>query len=123
MRHPLLIATLFTLLLLSGGTAFAVLENSSLKVFAVAPDGKALSAELMLKIVPGNGQVWSSVSGPLVGTATQSTEKIAVKIAKNYFADADNYDYFFSIKSNASVVDGPSAGSAMSLLVVSALKL
>ncbi len=122
MRHTLLFATLMVALLFASGTAFGVLEESSLKVFAVAPDGKALSAELMLKIVPGNGQVWSSVSGPLVGTATQSTEKIAVKISKNYFADADKYDYFFLIKSNASVVDGPSAGSAMSLLVVSALQ-
>ncbi len=100
----------------------AVLSESSLKVFAVAPDGTALDADLQLKIVPGNGTVWSSVSGPLVGTATQSTEKIAVKVARNYFEDVDLYDYFFSIDSEASVVDGPSAGSAMALLVVSALQ-
>lgn len=120
MRHSFLIATLF--ILLFAGSAFAVLTDSSIRVFAVAPDGKALSAELELHIIPGEGRVWSSVSGPLVGTATQSTEKIAVRISENYFEDADKYDYFFTINSNASVVDGPSAGSAMSLLVVSALQ-
>ncbi|QQR93122.1 MAG: hypothetical protein IPJ89_02690 [Candidatus Iainarchaeum archaeon] len=121
MRASPLISTLFLILLLAS-TSFAVLTDTSLRVFAVAPDGKALSAELELHIIPGEGRVWSSVSGPLVGTATQSTEKIAVKISKNYFANADQYDYFFTINSNASVVDGPSAGSAMSLLVVSALQ-
>lgn len=121
MRTSWAISTLFILLLLAS-TSFGVLTDSSLRVFAVAPDGKALSAELELHIIPGEGRVWSSVSGPLVGTATQSTEKIAVRISKNYFEDADQYDYFFTINSNASVVDGPSAGSAMSLLVVSALQ-
>ncbi len=102
--------------------AFAALPSSSIKVFAVAPDGTALEATLSLKTSPGTGVVWSSVSGPLVGTATQSTEKIAVKVAKNYSPDVDTFDYFFAIDSEASVVDGPSAGSAMALLVVSALQ-
>lgn len=102
--------------------AFAVLSDNSLKVFAVAPDGTALSAKLTLHVMPGTGKVWSSVSGPLVGTATQSTEKIAVKVSNNYFKDVEKYDYFFSIDSDASVVDGPSAGSAMALLTVSALE-
>lgn len=100
----------------------AVLTDSSIKVFAVAPDGTALDAKLSLKITSGTGVVWSSVSGPLVGTATQSTEKIAVRVAKNYSSVVDNYDYFFTIDSDASVVDGPSAGSALALLVVSALQ-
>lgn len=116
-----LLAILLFLLILTV-PAHAVLPNAALKVFAVAPDGTALAAELQLKIATGTGKVWSSVSGPLVGTATQSTEKIAVKVAQNYFPDAKKYDYFFSIESNASVVDGPSAGSAMALLVVSALQ-
>lgn len=102
--------------------AFAALPTSAIKVFAVAPDGTALEATLTLKTSPGTGVVWSSVSGPLVGTATQSTEKIAVKVAKNYSPDVDTFDYFFAIDSEASVVDGPSAGSAMALLVVSSLQ-
>ncbi|MDZ4256764.1 MAG: S16 family serine protease, partial [archaeon] len=41
---------------------------------------------------------------------------------QNYSPTAKNFDYFFSIKSEASVVDGPSAGSAMALLVIAALQ-
>ncbi|MFH0970379.1 MAG: S16 family serine protease [Candidatus Diapherotrites archaeon] len=122
MRKYLLFAMALLGVLAFSVPAHAIIPNQSLTVFAVAPDGTALDAELMLKLVPGNGTVWSSVSGPLVGTATQSTEKIAVKLAKNYSPDVDKYDYFFSIDSEASVVDGPSAGSAMALLVVSSLQ-
>ncbi|MBM3282096.1 MAG: hypothetical protein FJY86_02020 [Candidatus Diapherotrites archaeon] len=119
-RIPIILV--FLTLLLVSTTVWGALPTSSLKVFAVAPDGTVLEATLGLKTTPGNGTVWSSVSGPLVGTATQSTEKIAVKVAKNYSPDVENFDYFFSIDSEASVVDGPSAGSAMALLVVSSLR-
>lgn len=119
--RAMLLLLLGTLLIMGATPVLAVLADNSLKVFAVSPDGTALSATLDLHIEPGTGKVWSSVSGPLVGTATQSTEKIAVKVAKNYFTDVDEYDYFFSIDSEASVVDGPSAGSAMALLVVGSL--
>ncbi len=118
MRPVLALLALFLFIL----PAWAALPESELKVFAVAPDGSALAATLNLQIKTGTGQVWSSVSGPLVGTATQSTEKIAVKLAKNYSSNVSNYDYFFTIDSEASVVDGPSAGSAMTLLVISALQ-
>lgn len=121
MTHSRSILLIGLLLMVWATPVFAVLADNTLKVFAVAPDGTALSATLDLHIEPGTGKVWSSVSGPLVGTATQSTEKIAVKVAKNYFNDVDQFDYFFSIDSEASVVDGPSAGSAMALLVVGSL--
>ncbi|HLD59065.1 MAG TPA: S16 family serine protease [archaeon] len=111
----------FALLLLSSG-AFAVITHDTMKVFAVTEDGQtAMSADLGLTIESGTGRVWSSVE-PLIGTSTQATEKIAVSIAKNYFSRVDAYDYKFDINSNASLVDGPSAGAAMTLLVVSMLE-
>ena len=120
-RYPFLLLILFLVIGVAGPVQ-GVLADNSLQVFAVSPDGTALPATLSLHIAPGNGTVWSSVSGPLVGTATQSTEKIAVKVAKNYSNDVMEFDYFFSIDSEASVVDGPSAGSAMALLVVGSLQ-
>jgi uncharacterized protein len=114
------IAAFFLLLLLSAGCS-AVLETSSLKVFAITDGGKALSSELILSLRPGTGRVWTDVE-PLVGTSTQSTAKLAVENAKKYSQLSENFDYFFDISSNASLVDGPSAGAAMGLLVVSMLQ-
>ncbi len=112
---------LFLCVLLAVGSASAALQNGTMKVFAVTDSGAALNAELALEIVKGNGKIWTSVT-PLVGTSTQTTERIAVELAKKYASDVDNYDYLFDINSDASLVEGPSAGAAMALLVITMLQ-
>ncbi|MDP6670812.1 MAG: S16 family serine protease [archaeon] len=103
-------------------TVSAVIEQDNLTVFAVTNnDETALSAGLSLTIKPGTGKIWSSVE-PLIGTSTQTTEKIAVKVAENYFKRTNKFDYFFEIESTASLVDGPSAGAAMGLLTIAMLQ-
>ena len=114
------LAAIFAILLVIP-LAGAVLPEGAMKIFAVTSDGQGLSADLGLNIVKGTGKVWVDVE-PLVGTSTQSTALIASHVAKNYSGDVGNYDYFFDINSNASVVEGPSAGGAMALLLVSMLK-
>lgn len=111
---------LISLILLLSLNAQAVIEKASMPVFAVTETGAGLKADLVLEIKPGAGNVWSKI-GPLVGTTTQNTERIAKQVAKTYFSDVDNYDYFFDINSSAAVVDGPSAGAAMALLIISML--
>jgi uncharacterized protein len=107
------------LLVLLSSPVHAVIEEGSLKVFAVTEGGdRAMSANLILEIEPGTGRVWSHVE-PLIGTATQTTEKLSVQVARNYSDKIDRHDYKFSIDSEASIVDGPSAGAAMGLLVIS----
>ena len=112
--------TLLLVVLLSLN-CFAIIEEDSLTVFAVTDNGQALSAELSLRLEPGTGQIWTSVE-PLVGTSTQSTEKLAVENAKKYSSLVEKYDYFFKISSSASLVEGPSAGAAMTLLTISMLQ-
>lgn len=93
-----------------------------MKVLAVTSNGQGLTADLFLKVEPsGNGTVWVAAK-PLVGTTTQSAAQTAVELAKNYSGDVKNHDYKFSIESSASVVEGPSAGAAMALIVISAFE-
>src|SRR3989344_3161675 len=98
----------------------AVFEHST-KIYAVTNEGQGLQAELNLRIEPGNGQIFSGIES-LVGTSTQNAFKVAVDLAKNFVPSADQYNYYFSIDSTASIVDGPSAGAATALLVVSMLQ-
>ncbi|MDO8647769.1 MAG: S16 family serine protease [Candidatus Diapherotrites archaeon] len=120
MNFRQLLVLLFVLF--SATAVLAVTSQASMKIFAVTSEGKGLSADLTLKILPnGSGKVWSSVV-PLVGTTTQNAELVAVRLAKNYSPEVDNFDYLFEIKSQASVVEGPSAGSAMALLTVASLQ-
>ncbi len=113
-----LLPVFFALLL--SASAFAVIGESSMDIFAVTTEGEGLAAELNLKIIPGSGKVWSSTM-PVVGTSTQNSEQVALKVARSYAENASKYDYLFEINSNASVVEGPSAGSAMGLMLVAAL--
>jgi uncharacterized protein len=112
--------TLLFLVLLFAN-CFAVMEEDELEIFAVTDDGKALSAVLKLSLKPGSGRVWTRIE-PLVGTSTQTTEKIAVQLAEKYSEQAKEYDFFFEIESSASLVEGPSAGAAMTLLAISMLR-
>ncbi|MBU1120967.1 hypothetical protein KJ660_03760, partial [Candidatus Micrarchaeota archaeon] len=112
---------LLVLLLLFSGNAFAVLPKGHMKIFAITSDGNPVVADLYLNIIPGTGEIWSNLT-PLVGTTTQSAEKTAVRVSKNYFDGVDKYDYLFDIDSSASAVEGPSAGAAMALLTISMLK-
>lgn len=109
------------LVLLLSMPASAVLQKGSLKVFAITENGKAISADLALSIEQGEGKIYTSIK-PLVGTSTQTTEIIAVNLSKKYFPNADKYNYWFDIESDASLVEGPSAGAAMALLVISMLE-
>jgi uncharacterized protein len=119
-RAFLLLTVVFLLVFI--GQSYAIIERASIPIFAVMQfEERAVRAELTITITPGTGKIWSSV-GPLVGTSTQHTEKLAVEVAKNYFDDVDKYDYMFDINSTASVVEGPSAGAAMTLLLISMLQ-
>src|SRR3989344_9540455 len=102
-------------------SVFAVTEKDTMQIYAVTPSGEAVSATLTLELRPGSGKIWSDTD-PLVGTSTQSAEKTAIRVAKNYSSETESYDYFFDIDSDASLVEGPSAGAAMALIAVSQLQ-
>lgn len=106
---------------LFGLSVQAVVQEHSTKIFAVTNDGKGLQATLDLRIEPGTGKIFSGVDA-LVGTSTQNAFKVALDLAKNYSSETSQHNYYFSIESNASIVDGPSAGAATSLLLVTMLQ-
>ncbi len=111
----------FLVLLVSAVSVQAIISQHSTKIFAITNDGKGLSADLDLRISPGTGKIFSGVDA-LVGTSTQNAYKTALEATKKYFPNANQYDYYFSINSTASIVDGPSAGAATALLMVSMLQ-
>lgn len=88
---------------------------------AVDAQGNGVLTRIEASAQPGKGDVFVSVE-PLTGTDTQSSEKLAVKIAaEKAGVDASKYDFLFKIHSDAEVVDGPSAGAALTLLAYAEL--
>ena len=106
------IITMFILLLLFATTINAIITKNSIDLYAITNEGNGVKAELTIEIKSGTGQIFTSIN-PLIGKTTQSTQRTAVKIAENYFPFSNNFDYFFTIDSAATEVDGPSAGGAI----------
>ncbi|HNV01511.1 MAG TPA: hypothetical protein PKK60_03730 [archaeon] len=113
---------MFTLIILSITLTYSINSSGVTKIFAITPENEGLVAELNLYTIPGRGDVAFITSNSLVGKDTQTTGNIALQVAeKKSEISRSNLNYIFDIKANASEVDGPSAGAAMTLLAYSLL--
>jgi uncharacterized protein len=80
------------------------------------------SADLYLEIQNGQGRVFLDTY-PLTKLDTQMSTRFAKEIACSQIDfNCDNYDFIYTIKSNSVIVGGPSAGAAITLLTIAALK-
>ena len=98
------------------------IPEANMKIFAVTSNNTAMEATLHAEIKPGTGRIFSSIH-TIVGSQTQESEKNAVIAATTAVGDdtRNKYDFYFDIQSSASSIDGPSAGGAIALLLVSML--
>lgn len=116
----ILLAIMIFALLLS--PVFAILSNGDIKIFAITDDQKGMAADLYMYTIPGTGKAAFVTSTSLVGKDTQTTGNIALEIAQSKTGvKLTDKDVIFDIRANASEVDGPSAGAAMTLLSYSML--
>ncbi len=85
---------------------------------------EGIATNLTLEVVPGRGRVLVNTK-PLMGEVFQDTAVTAKETAERINGSSlFNYDLIFSIEAGDKVpaVDGPSAGAAMTLLVLSMLE-
>ncbi len=95
---------------------FVAVQAADLLVPALESDGRGAMTRIEAQALPGDGDVFVSVT-PLTGVDTQESEKIAVRIAAlKAGVNRSKYDVLFKIVSSAEVVDGPSAGAALTVL-------
>lgn len=89
---------------------------------AVDSSGRGVAGRLLTTVRPGNGLVLVSINDVLAQFDTQLSGRIAAKAAERYTnISMDNFDVIYSIKVNASLIEGPSAGSTMAVSIVAAL--
>lgn len=112
---------IFLFLIMLSANVFAYIPKAEMKIFAVNNSNIGMDANLVIEIKPGTGKIYSNVNSQ-VGSLTQESERNAVNSAERVVKDTKGkYDYLFEIQSTASSIDGPSAGAAMSLLLISML--
>ncbi len=100
-----------------------ITENSiEMLIPAVDAEGNGVVARLMTTVRPGSGLVLVNVNDVLANYDTQISGRTAAKAAADYMnISLKSYDVIYSVMVNASVVEGPSAGSAMSVSILLAL--
>jgi len=82
---------------------------------------KGSTADLFLEIRPGSGRVFLDTF-PLTKVDTQISTRFAKEIACNFLKkDCNDLDFIYTIKAESSIIAGPSAGAAATVLTVALL--
>ncbi|MEM4336550.1 MAG: S16 family serine protease [Candidatus Woesearchaeota archaeon] len=105
---------------------FVFSKEGSIKLLAVSSSNNGSYvgsiADLHLEIKEGSGRVFIE-SFPLTKIDTQITTRTAKQIACDFTGeDCDKYDFFYTIRASSSIVGGPSAGAATTILTIALLK-
>lgn len=78
-------------------------------------------ADLHLSITPGSGRIYID-SSPLSKLDTQITMRFASELACDFLqVDCSSLDFFYMIRADSSIVGGPSAGAAATVLTIAML--
>lgn len=89
---------------------------------AVDSEGNGVMGILYTTVKPGTGKILVDTSRVLNYLDTQLSGRIAATSASNYAkVNLSNLDIIYTIKVNASIIEGPSAGASMALSVLLAL--
>jgi uncharacterized protein len=91
---------------------------------AVDNEGKGVATILKVGIKPGNGKVLVDINSILFWLDTQQSIQTAKKVAQEITKiDLSKFDLIYSLENiNASVVEGPSAGAALTIATIAAIE-
>jgi len=97
--------------------------SASLNAPAIDNVGNGVALMLTVDIVPGKGRVLADINNLIFWTDTQTSIQTAQRVAQNITKeDLSKVDIIYDVNSNASIIEGPSAGAAMTIATVAALE-
>ncbi len=89
---------------------------------AVDREGNGVATLLDVCIVPGTRRALVDIDKLLFWTDTQNSIRVSRSVSESITGiDLSFYDITYSIRANASVIEGPSAGAAMTIATIAAL--
>lgn len=95
----------------------------SIKVPAIDSEGKGVVTTLVVETIEGSEGVLVDINNILFFIDTQSSIRTAERVAENITGkDLSNVRLIYSIETNASVIEGESAGAALTIATVAALE-
>ncbi len=96
---------------------------ATMLVPAVNEKGAGLVTNLTVQVKPGEGRSLVDINSIFFWVDTQNSIRIAKKVAEEFTGvELSRYDIEYSIATNASAVEGPSAGAALAVTTIAALE-
>ncbi len=106
--------------------SFLTIENETtveMKLPAVDVNKSGVVTTLKVTAKPGAGRTLVDIEGLLFWADTQQSIRVARQVAANITkVDVNKVDLIYSIKAQASLIGGPSAGSALTIATIAALR-
>lgn len=97
--------------------------EAAIKVPAVDNEGNGVVTWLTVDVIPGEGRTLVNINQLLFWVDTQYSIQTAKWVAENYTKmNLSNVDIVYAIDTEASLVEGPSAGAALTVATVAALR-
>lgn len=94
-----------------------------MKIPAVDSEGNGVMTSLIVEAIEGKGRVLTDINHLLFFIDTQNSIQIAKSVAEKITGvDTSKIDLIYQIETNASVIGGPSAGAALTIATIAALK-
>ena len=90
---------------------------------AIDENDSGVSTTLVVQALPGTGRAMVNIDKLLFWVDTQYSIRTAKDVAQNITGlDLSYYDIVYTIAANASVIEGPSAGAALTVATIAALE-
>lgn len=91
-------------------------------LLAVDEDGRGTITKLIVEVKSGTGKVLVNIENLLFWIDTQNSIRIAKNLAERITRiNTSDIDIIYTVEANASIVGGPSAGSAITIATIAAL--
>ncbi len=98
-------------------------NTASINVPAVDNEGNGVTASLTVQAISGEGRVLTNIDNILFWVDTQFSIRVAEMVAENITgADLSKVDLIYTIKTDASVIEGGSAGAALTIATIAVLE-
>lgn len=93
------------------------------KVPAVDNQGNGVATNLKVEAIPGEGRTLTNIDSLLFWVDTQYSIQVAKTVAQNLTnIDLSKVDLIYTIETQASIIEGPSAGAALTLATIAVLE-
>lgn len=91
-------------------------------LLAVDENGNGVITKLIVEVKNGSGKILVNIENLLFWIDTQNSIRIAKNLAEKITKiNTSNLDIIYTIEANASIIGGPSAGSAITIATIAAL--